>query len=413
MDPAAQLAALERWEQASAVLKALEDDPATNEYGVAEGTPGRARYELNQAKQHAAWQVVTAAALEVVDAHGARDRLLAIVRNEIDDTEALSALAERTSLPYDLVEQAQRPLAWDEQDPEFGPALTVADADALPPETPSLIPYFAWAGLKTVLAAREKWGKSTLIMAGTSAASRGDAFLGAQLTQQTILYLSEEPSQVPLRRIKEMRATASHFKLVHMRADPPAQLAHYVATLRPSIIVIDTLWWFAKAYVHDENSAAQWTPVLSALERYADEGIAVVLLAHTSKRGEYRGSTAIGGFADVLLEMRAPKNGDTVRTFDAKSRIFETTEFSVDRIAPPGGFVLVGAETTDRATDAANDTKVLAWIRNRPRTTGRKIEKGIRKGYKTVQRALARLHMAGAIEVIPSDPVTYIAKEAA
>jgi DNA-binding NarL/FixJ family response regulator len=402
-----RLAALERWDHTRAAnveaWKQLE--------GYDEGTP---EYALRQAKAMAADDDETAAAVAAVEAFGARDAILKAFNSDLESSplpsdETMVALAKQTGLPPGLITTAYDYVVCANGD-EYAPALTVADADALPPDAPPVIPFLAWPGLKTVVNAREKAGKSTLAMAGAAAASRGDVFLGVQLAQKRVLWLSEESRQLVLKRAKAMRASPTHFHVVRMTADPLAQLVHYVASLKPDIVVIDTLWRFARASVLDENSSAQWTPVLDALERLADQGAAVLLLAHSSKAGEYRGSTAVGGFADVLVSMKTPKKGETIRSFDALGRI-ETTDAEVDLTEKPDGYVLVGAKTTDRTTDAAVDAKVLAYVQKHPGKTARKIRPSVRMGAAELRRSLARLVMADKVRGT-GEPVTYTAVEA-
>jgi len=412
-----KLAALQKWEQACAVAKEVADDQAALCWDFPKDSPDYARYQLYLLKTDAAEKDMEAAALAVVDAYNARDPVRAVLNGDPDpdiDEALMADIVAKIQLPRDLVEAAAWKLRFDANDnaDAYGPALTIADADALSADLLPLIPYLAWPGLKTVYAAREKAGKSSFAMAGAAAASRGDAFLGTPLKQQRVLWLSEEPTKVVMRRVKAMRASPTHFFVVSMVgvADPLALLAHHVARVQPDIIVIDSVWYLARQYVHDENSSAQWTPVLDPIEQYAEQGAGVLLLAHANKGDTYRGSTAVGAFADVLIEMKNPPKGATVRSLTVLSRI-ETTDAALDLVVPPDGYELVGAKTTERATDAEVDAKVLAHVRKHPGTTQRQAQRATHKGVDTVRHSLARLVLAGKIEPTAGNPVTYTAKE--
>src|SRR5205814_5918921 len=90
------------------------------------------------------------------------------------------------------------------------------------------------------------------------------------------------------------------------------------------LVVIDPLAAFLPG--PDENHAATVLAALAPLRRLTAAGSAVLLLHHPRKEdGEPRGSGALGGFADVLLEMTGPRtSGDRQRRLRAGSRVPQT-----------------------------------------------------------------------------------------
>jgi len=183
------------------------------------------------------------------------------------------------------------------------------------------IPFLAWPGLKTLLSAREKTGKSTFALAGAAAASRGARFLDEDTPPATVVWATEEPLVIIVQRAAGMGADENRFVILPMDANPPKQLLHAYERWKPQIVVIDTLYRYAM--VEDENDAAAWLPHLRQLDEITRAGVALLMLVHATKsstQGEYRGSTAIGGFVDVLLAMTGTGTG-TTRVLKAVGRI--------------------------------------------------------------------------------------------
>lgn len=204
-----------------------------------------------------------------------------------------------------------------------------ASPELLELPTPA-VPFLAWPGLKTILAGREKGGKSTLAMASCSAVSAGRDFLGVPTTAQRVLWLTEEALVLPYTRGKGMSADLDNFIVVGMGSNPQAQLKRAVKRWKPGVVVIDTLFRFAG--IEDENDAAGWLPTILLLDEITQAGAALLILAHAQKSsagGEYRGSSALGGFVDAILEMRKPQAGDTVRQISGRGRLHFGKPFGV------------------------------------------------------------------------------------
>ncbi len=83
-----------------------------------------------------------------------------------------------------------------------------------------------------------------------------------------------------------------------------------IAHLRPALIVVDTVAWCLVG--GDENSSKDMMLFVTACERIRRETSATVLLVHhTGKSGDYRGSSALKGAMDVMIEL---KNDDGLIT---------------------------------------------------------------------------------------------------
>jgi PII-like signaling protein len=199
-----------------------------------------------------------------------------------------------------------------------------------------LIPFLAWPGIKTILSAREKAGKSTLAMAGAAAATRGDLFLGERCPRSTVLWLSEEPPWIVGKRAQMMGADMDRFVVVLMGQNPQSQIMRAVSRWAPQVVVIDTLFRFAGVEGDGENDSGAWIPVMLLFDKITKLGAALLVLVHSlknSETGEYRGSSAIGGFVDAILEMHKPKEGQQLRRISGKGRLHFGKPFAV-RLAP-------------------------------------------------------------------------------
>jgi biotin operon repressor len=255
------------------------------------------------------------------------------------------------------------------------------------------IPHLAWSGLKTLLSAREKTGKSTLALAGAAAATNGAPFLDERVPPQTVLWVTEEPLIVVVQRALEMKADPSRFIVLPMRLNPAEQLKRAVDHWSPQIIVIDTLYRYAG--VEDENDAAGWLPVFAHFDEITRTGAALLLVVHAtkaSKGGEYRGSSAIGGHVDLILAMSAPDAG-TGRKVRAVGRL-PLSDFDVRLAQDRTTFELLGRKDPDAET--VRDVRALLSAAKSPETRSR-LRRNLNVGQAKVDRALRQLMEEGAI----------------
>lgn len=185
------------------------------------------------------------------------------------------------------------------------------------------VPRLAWFGAKSLLAGREKLGKSTLVAHAVSAATRGEPFFGVRAARPIrVLWLTEEPLGIVGTRLLRAGADPERISLLPMSDQPSAQLDRALdAPEVPNVIVIDTLYRFAN--VADENSASDWATVLAQFDRVTALGAALLLVSHAPKGGGwYRGSTAIGGYMDVLLQFVRPEGtSENVREVRSRGRL--------------------------------------------------------------------------------------------
>lgn len=182
---------------------------------------------------------------------------------------------------------------------------------------PIVVPRIAWSGRLTLLAAREKSGKSTLIGYVTAQVSKGGRFLDAQCASGNVLLVGlEEFIGDASRRLRHFNAEPTRVFLVdRLHGEPntrPAEIRNHIEAVEPKLVIIDSLSAYSSGVIQDENSATQMTAVLKPLADLAHEsGIALVVLHHANKTsGRARGSTGIMANADVVCEF-SPVDEDT------------------------------------------------------------------------------------------------------
>lgn len=270
-----------------------------------------------------------------------------------------------------------------------------------PPE--AVAPRFAWRGRLTLLAAREKRGKSTLAAACAASVTRGRSLMGDACEAGPVLWLALEEHPADLAR-----------KLVAFDADPEAlyivsameverpleDLTAAVDFAAAALVVVDTLPAYADLLEEspDPGSSREWTRVLVPLVRIAREtDAAIMLLHHADKiRGQYRDSTAIGANVDVILEMHEDRDHPGVRKMDCRARwrvdpwSYRLEGEPMDPSSEPRLVIVEGGPTIRE--------QVIAHVHAEPGTSQRQVERAVTGRAKDVREAVQALLREGVIE---------------
>lgn len=256
------------------------------------------------------------------------------------------------------------------------------------------IPYLCWPGNKTILAAREKTGKSTLVLAGVAAVTRGKSFLGEPTEQQKVLWLTEEPLSTLAQRAVAMQVEPQNLVVVQMGQDPKQQLKKALQRFSPQIVIIDTLYRFAG--VDDENDASGWYPTLLQFDEVTQSGAALLIIAHMQRHGEeYRGSSAIGGHVDAILEMKRPKDGERLRRISGKGRLHYGKPFCVRLLEDNVSFDIL--KDADASATQAVEIAILEVLDDGAAKATAVAEK-IQKPADRVRTALMRMEAEGRVK---------------
>jgi len=267
-------------------------------------------------------------------------------------------------------------------------AEILRDPDALQPPTP-VVPRLAWRGRVTLLAAREKDGKSTLLTAAAAAVTRGSPWLDGKCEAGTVLWVGveEHPHDLAQRAVR-FDADPARLVVLGMTDEPLEMLRAAVAEVKPALVVVDTLSTWAR-WIEDARSATSWTPVMTAVTALAREAGPGMVLEHHARKsdGQYRDSSAIGAGVDVILEMAPHPDDPAIRTFRARGR-WPMQAFAV-RLAGDG-YELTGGELS-------LDARVLLYVERTPGCSLKQVRDAIGGRAADVDAAMRRLLDRGAV----------------
>lgn len=265
------------------------------------------------------------------------------------------------------------------------------DPNILKPPRP-IAPRIAWEERITLLAAREKGGKSTIASAAAAAVSAGSEFLGSQCDVGTVLIVAlEEHNADFLQRLVRFKCDPSRIAVVDPSSDMDLIRAIRKAAedIKPSLIIWDTLGAFADAITGDTvdpGDGPAWTRIMLEIVTISREYGASLILHHSRKSdGHYRDSTAIGANVDVILEMHG--EGAEPRVIKPKSR-FEV---------PETRFVLEGDTFRLIETEKELQERVLAFVKTHPRCSARDVREGVSGRDGDITKAREALVKKGAI----------------
>jgi hypothetical protein len=265
------------------------------------------------------------------------------------------------------------------------------------------------AGLVTVLAGQPKAGKSTWLFAVMAALERGDAICGLSTAQSTTVYLSEESAAGVVEKAVGFGVEQASY--VTREGDDPS--ADFGAAVDAAIaeaertgarlIVIDTLTHFGRLARDAEKDAGATGELLAHAIRAAARGYAVVVLHHVRKaEGDdgtaLRGSSAIAGAADVIIELRRLESGDrgTERSLRVLSRFSDSPEELV--IAMKGHRYVVAGESVDDAKFERVASALIEALEGAGVVVGRDAICGLIKGRDSLTwRTARRLVQTGRI----------------
>ena len=184
---------------------------------------------------------------------------------------------------------------------------------------PAVARLLAHVGRVTLLHAREKAGKSTLIGAAVAAVTRGRPFLGMPTVAGDVLWVGEEAVGDVKARLSQWEADLERVYFTRRPSPDPEQdssLRRLVARLRPVWVILDTWSHYLKVHrVKDTAGPGEQGLLIGDVVDLAREyGTAVALAHHNRKNpsaaaesgdaaGEYRDSTAIGAAVDMIVSV--------------------------------------------------------------------------------------------------------------
>jgi hypothetical protein len=183
----------------------------------------------------------------------------------------------------------------------------LSDPEALAPPK-ILLPLLVLESRVTLLSAREKAGKSTLLGQGVAALTHGGEFLGQPCKPvRVIWYAIDEAAPDAVRRLVRCGAEGDSVVIQTERPTPEHMRAH-IAEFRPALVVVDTLTELLANRLQNDRDAMEWQRALGPfMAVFRETQTAAVLVHHTTKDGrDYRGSVQLGAKVDVIANLTIP-----------------------------------------------------------------------------------------------------------
>ncbi|MEX1187506.1 MAG: AAA family ATPase [Gemmatimonadaceae bacterium] len=190
----------------------------------------------------------------------------------------------------------------------------------IPPR--AIIPWLAYDASTTLISAREKTGKSTLLGQAIAAGSSGTEFLGQVLDPfRTLWYAIDEPVSDTVRRFQRYGADPGAVTVQPERPTAEEMRAEIEAA-RADVCVVDTLSRLWRGRIDSANNNDAVADFLwPYIEAVRETGAALILQYHTTKAGrEYRGGIELGACVDLPITLRRQgqkQPTDTDDGFDA------------------------------------------------------------------------------------------------
>ncbi len=188
-------------------------------------------------------------------------------------------------------------------------------------------------GLMTLLSARPKTGKTTLLFHLLKSLFSNHSFLeGSTCLPGKVLLLSEESNGLLRPRFQRLGLNRDDFwvlrrPMVRDWKEAIGMMA-LAANKGARFIIVDTLAVFWG--VSDENDASVIIKALTPLQQLAQEQQVAILLIHHLRKSEgdegnaHRGSGALVGAVDIAIEMRRVPHDSSRRMLQTLSRLDET-----------------------------------------------------------------------------------------
>jgi hypothetical protein len=122
-------------------------------------------------------------------------------------------------------------------------------------------------------------------------------------------------------------------------------LLNFIKVHNYELILIDAL---ADVMDGDENSKEHVQPVFNNLRKIAEEtGAVVMIIHHSNKMGGYRGSSAIKGSVDLMIEITSSNGSNIIKFTSQKERDIERITFSAKAIWEDDKFYLQPLDLDD------------------------------------------------------------------
>lgn len=208
-------------------------------------------------------------------------------------------------------------------------------------------------------------GKTTWATHLVASVLDGERFMGYLTTRTKVVYLTEQ-TQGSFREALSragLIARGDELRIVFRREISSMKWLDLITAVAADaqrdgygLLVVDTVGKMAG--LMEENAAGEAAAMMLPLQNAAHDGLAVLVCRHERKSGgevgeSGRGSSAISGDVDIILQMRRPEGNQPTnrRVIESLSRYSETPEKVVIELTEEG-YVLLGDEEAVAMADA-------------------------------------------------------------
>jgi hypothetical protein len=259
---------------------------------------------------------------------------------------------------------------------------SAADALKPPPQPEWCVQNLLPSPSLAVLVGAPGSKKTYLALDLAVATALGQEWLGFKTQQSPVLYIDEDAGLPQLHaRLNSVLAghkappkTPVHFTSLagfDLRHPPDAQaILDSARKLSARLIIVDSLSSFLRG--PSVNSLSVVFPVLFQLRRLAEQAKAAVLvLHHTNRTGDFRGSSIIAVCADLMLQVNSAAKDPQLNLQAMKSRFVPPPPFGGQahfQTTPEGheSFHLTPAPYKEPASDEAKVAEALLFVKQDP-----------------------------------------------
>lgn len=113
----------------------------------------------------------------------------------------------------------------------------------------------------------------------------------------------------------------------------------------------------------DENAKKDTQPVFAALRKIADQtNAAIVIIHHSNKAGDYRGSSAIKGAVDLMIEVKSDDGSRFVQFKTTKERDIERISWAAEAVWTEDQFYLSATENQEKPFYSKSESYVIRFL---------------------------------------------------
>lgn len=289
-----------------------------------------------------------------------------------------------------------------------------------------LAPYVVEGGITQIVGDPKLAGKTTFAMWMANSIIHGAPFLNEPTTKSNVVFMSEMRTGFvldfvdgidPEHGMPGLFVFPYHESLDLAWPERVGKAVTFAVENKAGLLLIDTFSQWSDIQGEQENQAGSMQEALKPLALATSAGISVILIRHTKKSGgslatSARGSSAITGSVDVILEIKAGTTANE-RVLHSEGRLSDRFPKELLVELREGGYAVAG-EDPMATRKRFNDLKVLGVL-TEPLTVESILER-LRQAGSGIKRtslfaSLQRLAVSRSISVsgkgVKGDPTVY------